>query len=274
VNVTVLGSGSEGNATVVHSNGVSILIDAGFSGKDLEHRLDVAGVVASDLAGIIITHDHGDHTRGMGVLARRFGIPLYLTEKTLIACTSLLNGKEPIRKYASSETFRIGPFEIEPFLTVHDAADPVAISVRHVENGSKLGIATDLGRPTAAVRAALRGCHMLVLEANHDEAMLWNGPYPWSLKQRIASSHGHLSNRASADLARELYHPALASVILAHLSVHCNTGGLARDVIEKVLDRVGYRGHVAVAPQDDPMETVDLMALRRKNSEVQQLSLF
>ena len=271
--VTVLGSGSEGNATVVESNGVSVLIDAGFSGKDLEQRLEIAGVNASELAGIIITHDNGDHTRGMGVLARRFGVPLYLTERTLAACAGLLNGKEPVRQYASSQPFRIGPFEIEPFLTVHDAADPVAIAVRHTENGCKLGIATDLGRPTASVRASLRGCHMLVLEANHDEAMLWNGPYPWSLKQRIASSHGHLSNRASADLARELYHPALASVILAHLSAHCNTGSLARDVIEKVLDRIGYRGHVAVAPQDQPMETIDLMALRRKNSEIVQLEL-
>lgn len=273
MNVTVLGSGSEGNATVVESNGVSLLIDAGFSGKDLEHRLEVAGIPASQLSGIIITHDHGDHTRGMGILARRFSVPLYLTEKTHTACTALLSGKEAVRHYASSEPFRIGPFEIQPFLTVHDAADPVAIAVQHVENGCRMGIATDLGRPTASVRAALRGCHVLVLEANHDEAMLWSGPYPWSVKQRIAGSHGHLSNRASADLARELYHPGLTSVILAHLSAHCNTGGLARDVIEKVLDRIGYRGHVAVAPQDAPMETLDVMALRRKLGSVEQLTL-
>ena len=155
----------------------------------------------------------------------------------------------------------------------HDAADPVAIAVRHVENGCKLGIATDLGRPTATVRAALRNCHVLVLEANHDEAMLWNGPYPWSVKQRIASSHGHLSNRASADLARELYHPALSSVILAHLSAHCNTGTIARAVIEKILDRIGYAGAVSVAPQDTPMETIDVMALRRRRAVVEQIEL-
>lgn len=271
--VTVLGSGSEGNATVVQANGVAILIDAGFSGRDLEQRLEIAGVAPGELAGIVITHDHGDHTRGMGILARRFGIPIYLTEKTLLACAALLNGKECIERYASSQTFRIGPFEIQPFLTVHDAADPVAIAVKHVENGSKLGVATDLGRPTAAVRDALRSCHVLVLEANHDEAMLWNGPYPWSVKQRIASSHGHLSNRASADLARELFHPALASVILAHLSVHCNSGPLARDVVERVLDRKGYSGDIAVAPQERPMETIDVMALRRRNAAVEQLSL-
>lgn len=273
MNVTVLGSGSEGNATLVESNGVAILIDAGFSGRDLEHRLDLVGVAASSLAGVIITHDHGDHTRGMGIIARRFDVPLFLTDKTMVACASLLSGKEDVRRYASSAPFRIGPFEIVPFLTVHDAADPVAIAVLQVENGSKLGIATDLGRPTAAVRAALRGCHMLVLEANHDEAMLWSGPYPWSVKQRIASSHGHLSNRAAADLARELCHPALASIVLAHLSVHCNTGSLARDVIERVLNRTSYGGNVAVAPQDKPMETIDVMQLRRKRGIVEQLNL-
>ena len=271
--ISVLGSGSEGNATLVESNGVAILIDAGFSGRDLEQRLEMVGVPARALAGVIITHDHGDHTRGMGVLARRFGVPLFLTNRTLAACSALLNGREDVRPYASSQNFRIGPFEIQPFLTVHDAADPVAIAVRHVDNGSKLGIATDLGRPTAAVRAALRECHVLVLEANHDEAMLWNGPYPWSVKQRIASTHGHLSNRASASLLRELFHPALCSIVLAHLSTHCNTAALARTVIEHSLGRIGYAGHVIVAPQHKPLETIDVMHLRRTRGIVEQLSL-
>ncbi|MGQ0814342.1 MAG: MBL fold metallo-hydrolase [Gemmatimonadota bacterium] len=273
MNVTVLGSGSEGNATLVESNGVAVLIDAGFSGRDLEQRLELVGVPASALAGVVITHDHGDHTRGMGVLARRFGVQLFLTEKTHVACAALLNGSEAVRRYASSEPFRIGPFEIQPFLTVHDAADPVAIAVTHVENGCKMGVATDLGRPTASVRAALRGCHVLVLEANHDEAMLWNGPYPWSVKQRIASSHGHLSNRAAADLARELHHPRLSAIVLAHLSVHCNTGDLARVSLERVLTKIGYSGSVTVAMQDKPMPSIDVMAMRRKNQVVEQISL-
>jgi phosphoribosyl 1,2-cyclic phosphodiesterase len=271
--INVLGSGSEGNATLVQSGGSALLIDAGFSGRDLEQRLDQVGVPANELDGIIITHDHGDHTRGMGVLARRFGVPLFLTSKTLAACSSLLNGREDVRPYASSQPFRIGPFEIQPFLTVHDAADPVAIAVRHVENGSKLGVATDLGRPTAAVRAALRECHVLVLEANHDEAMLWNGPYPWSVKQRIASSHGHLSNRASAHLVRELFHSGLCSIVLAHLSAHCNTASMACAVVERALERIGYSGYLAVAPQDRPLEPIDVMQLRRTRGVVEQLSL-
>jgi phosphoribosyl 1,2-cyclic phosphodiesterase len=262
VRVTVLGSGSEGNATLVEAGDVALLIDAGFSGRDVENRLRSVGVEPASLAGILITHDHGDHTRGMGVLARRFGLPLYLTERTARACATLLNGTETVRGYASSVPLRVGPLEVLPFLTVHDAVDPIAVTVTHVESGMKMGIATDLGRPTAAVRAALRGSHFLVLEANHDDALLWRGPYPWSVKQRIASSHGHLSNRAAAELLAELYHPGLAGVALAHLSRHCNDAALARDVIEATLDRKGYRGYLEVAPQAHPLDPIDLPRLR------------
>jgi phosphoribosyl 1,2-cyclic phosphodiesterase len=271
--VTVLGSGSVGNATLVDADGASVLIDAGFSGRDLEDRLRSVAVEPRDLAGIVITHDHGDHTRGMGVLARRFRIPLYLTPRTTEACRDLLSGDEEVRAYTSSTPFRVGPFEVRPFVTVHDAADPVAITVQHVPTGTRMGIATDLGRPTAAVRASLAGCHMLVLEANHDDAMLWAGPYPWSVKQRIASSHGHLSNRASAQLARELLHPGLVAVVLAHLSEHCNDAGLARSAVERAIARAGYRGTLSVAPQERPLDPVDVMHLRRRARSVEQLSL-
>lgn len=271
--VTVLGSGSAGNSTLVEARDVRVLVDAGFSGRDLENRMRSVGVDPASLDAILITHDHGDHTRGMGVLARRFDVPLFLTEKTRIACAGLLTGGERVHDYASLAPFRIGPFEVMPFLTVHDAADPVAITVRNVETGAKMGVATDLGRPTASVRAALAGCHLLVLEANHDEPMLWNGPYPWSVKQRIASSHGHLSNRAAAELAKELYHPGLVAVALAHLSEHCNDGPLARDVIGAALDRAGFRGRLDVAPQTHPLEPYDVDALRRASGEGEQLML-
>jgi phosphoribosyl 1,2-cyclic phosphodiesterase len=257
--VTVLGSGSDGNATLVQAGDVRILIDAGFSGRDLERRLAAADVDAASINAVVITHDHGDHTRGMGVIARRFRLPLYLTARTRAACSSLLNGSEEVREYSSSETVAIGPLQVRPFITVHDAADPIAVTVTDVDTGARLGIATDLGRPTAAVRAELADCHMLVLEANHDDTLLWSGPYPWSVKQRIASSHGHLSNRAAAQLARELYHAGLSTVVLAHLSEHCNSGALALEVIGLALERMRYRGSLAVAPQDRPMETVHVV---------------
>jgi phosphoribosyl 1,2-cyclic phosphodiesterase len=272
--VSVLGSGSEGNATVVEAEGVAVLIDAGFSGRDLEQRLGSIGIGARQLGAVLITHDHGDHTRGMGIIARRFDVPLYLTRRTAKACRTLLDGTEDVREYATAERVRIGPFEVEPFLTVHDAVDPVAVTIKHIASGCRMGIATDLGRPTATVRAALAGCHMLILEANHDDAMLWTGPYPWSVKQRIASSHGHLSNRASAALARELLHPGLVAVVLGHLSTHCNDPGLARAAVSRALDRAGYRGPLDVAPQEKPLDPVDVFALRRKIGDSDQLTLF
>jgi phosphoribosyl 1,2-cyclic phosphodiesterase len=270
--VTVLGSGSEGNATLIEAGGTAVLVDAGFSGRDLERRLGEVGVAPESIEGIIVTHDHGDHTRGMGVLARRFGTALYLTERTAEACAALLTGEEDVHSYASTGTFRIGALEIDAFLTVHDAADPVAVALREVATGEKVGIATDIGRPTAAVRAALAGCHVLVLEANHDDALLWRGPYPWSVKQRIASSHGHLSNRASAQLARELHHPGLAAVVLAHLSQHCNDAGLAQFAVARALDRLKWDGTLVVAGQEGPIEPLDVKALRRRRG-AEQLSL-
>ncbi len=268
--VTVLGSGSGGNATLVEGvGGVRVLVDAGFSGRDLEGRLQAVGIEPDSLSAIFITHEHGDHTRGMGVLARRFGLALYLTPITRRACDALLFGKEDLRAYCSTEPVRFGSLEVRPFLTVHDAADPVAVTVVEVDTGDKLGIATDLGRPTAAVRAALAGCHLLVLEANHDEALLWSGPYPWSVKQRIASSHGHLSNRASGELARELHHSDLHAVVLAHLSEHCTDRGLAHDVVGAVLEGAGYAGTLVVAAQDHPLEPFDIQLLRRRAAPAQ-----
>lgn len=272
--VTVLGSGSSGNATLVEAGGVRVLVDAGFSGRDLAQRMGAAEIEPESLDAILITHDHGDHTRGMGVLARRFGIPLYLTERTAAACAKLLNGRETIYFYQAERVVRFGTLEVQPFLTVHDAADPVAVTLRDTETGCKLGVATDLGRPTSAVRAALASCHLLILEANHDDAMLWQGPYPWSVKQRIASSHGHLSNRAAAELAAELHHPALGAVVLAHLSEHCNHAELAAAVIGETLARLRYRGTLTVAGPTAPLEPMDVMALRRRvGATSEQLTL-
>jgi phosphoribosyl 1,2-cyclic phosphodiesterase len=273
VRVTVLGSGSDGNATLVEADGVRVLVDAGFSGRDLERRLRTVDVDPATLTGIVITHDHGDHTRGMGILARRFGIPLHLTAITRDTCRKLLTGAEEVRLYRSAESFRIGPLEVEPFLTVHDAADPVAVTLTDIDSGLKFGIATDLGRPTATVRHALSGCDLLVLEANHDETMLWNGPYPWSVKQRIASSHGHLSNRAAADLARELLHPRLGAVVLAHLSDSSNKPELAAEVVGLALEEEGFSGQLIVAEQAEPIEPIEVGSLQPGGPAGLQLSL-
>lgn len=271
--VTVLGSGSKGNAVLVEAGGERILVDAGFSGKDLARRMAAVDVDPDSVTGIVITHDHGDHTRGMGVYARRHGTPLHITRRTREACANLLRGSETVLEYQSATPFDLGPLRVEPFLTIHDAVDPVAVTLTDTRTGSKLGIATDLGRPTTSVRASLARSHLLVLEANHDHARLWNGPYPWSVKQRIASSRGHLSNDASADLAAELHHPDLAGVILAHLSDSCNDPALAYDVVGRGLQNVGYTGHLEVAIQDEPLAPIVVEELRRE-TKPGQLTLF
>ena len=262
--VTILGSGSSGNAILVESGDTRLLVDAGFSGVDLERRLASVEIPPESIDGLFITHDHTDHTRGMGVLARRWRIPLYLTERTRIACRSMLRGDELVATYSSRDPVRVGPLEISPFLTVHDAVDPVAVTVSEAGTGEKLGVATDLGRPTTTVRSALRGCDMLVLEANYDDLMLRASIYPWSVKARIASSHGHLSNRASAELATELAHPGLACVILAHLSERANDPGLAEEVVGTALRSVRFRGEMHTGRQDVPLPPIDVSRVKRK----------
>jgi phosphoribosyl 1,2-cyclic phosphodiesterase len=271
--VSVLGSGSRGNAVLVTGGTTRILVDAGFSARDLESRLRSLRILPETLDAIVVTHDHGDHTRGVGVFARRHGTPVFLTEATLQACGSIFRGGEDTRLYRAGCSFTVGHLRVEPFLTVHDARDPVAVAVTDEETGVKLGVATDLGRPTAQVRHALSGSDFLVLEANHDRTMLHESSYPWSVKSRISSSHGHLSNEAAAQLALELLHPGLAGVVLAHLSAECNHPELAESVVGAVLRKAGFRGLLKVASQDRPTELMNVVELRQRLSP-HQLTLF
>ena len=267
--VCVLGSGSSGNATLVQVGSTRILVDAGFSGRDLDRRLQAVDVDPDSLDGIVITHDHGDHTRGMGVFARRHGTTLYITERTRDACRKLLRGQERTVLYRATRPFAIGAVRVEPFVTVHDAVDPVGVAVVDEATGTRLGVATDLGRPTAQIRHALRDADFLILEANHDEVLLHQAPYPWSVKSRIASSHGHLSNEAAARFATELLHPRLTGVMLAHLSGESNRPELARSVVGEALDRAGWQGWLEVAEQDEPSELLDLERLRTRHGPAQ-----
>lgn len=260
--VAVLGSGSSGNATLVHAGNTRILVDAGFSARELERRLRGLGVEPEAVEAILVTHDHGDHTRGMGVFARRHGTPLYLTDRTREACAKLFRGEEEVRSYRVGRPFLVGDVRVEPFLTVHDAADPVGVALVDECTGLRLGVATDLGRPTAQIRHALERCDLLILEANHDEVLLATSPYPWSVKRRIGSSHGHLSNQAAARFAVELLHPRLAGVVLAHLSNECNRAELALGVVGKALRDAGWTGFLEVARQDASTGWLDVEELR------------
>jgi phosphoribosyl 1,2-cyclic phosphodiesterase len=270
--VCVLGSGSAGNATLVEVGATRVLVDAGFSGRDLERRLAEVDVEPGSVTAILITHDHGDHTRGMGVFARRHGTPVYVTEPTRRACARLLKGDERTVAYRAGHPFPIGSVRVEPFATVHDAVDPVGVALVDATVGTRVGVATDLGRPTAHIRHALSGADLLILEANHDEVLLQGAPYPWSVKARIASSHGHLSNEAAARFAVELLHPRLTGVVLAHLSNESNRPDLAQRIVEGALRRAGFRGYLEVARQDRPTAMLDVEELRIRSGP-EQLSL-
>ena len=265
----VLGSGSRGNAILVEAGGTRLLVDAGFSGRDLARRLAAVEVDPDSITAILVTHDHGDHTRGMGVYARRHGTPLWITPATREACAKLLRGGETVHPYRAGHPFAIGRVRVEPFVTVHDAVDPVGVALVDEGTGTRVGVATDLGRPNAGIRHALSGAHFLVLEANHDEVLLAGAPYPWSVKARIASSHGHLSNEAAARFGVELLHPRLAGVVLAHLSKESNRPALARDVVGRALEDAGYTGYLEVAGQSKPGDYLDLEELRRRRGPEQ-----
>lgn len=273
--VGTLGSGSRGNSVLVECGKTRFLVDAGFSGAELERRLARLDVHPRTIQAVVVTHEHRDHTNGIGVGARRWGWRLFLTPGTATACAGLFRGQEELVGYSPEQSFRIGPAEIHPFATCHDAAEPVALTITDTASGLRVGIATDLGRATAPVRSALAGCHFLVLESNHDELLLRESPYPWPVKQRIGGSRGHLSNRLAADLAYELAHPDLGGLLLAHLSTECNDPSRAYTEASRRLRRSAFRGLLSVAEQDDAsgLFNVGELVSRARNGGP-QLSLF
>ena len=229
-----LASGSKGNATYISDGQTSILIDAGLSGIELQRRLTSRNLVPDSLAAIIVSHEHSDHVRGVGILSRRFKLPVYINQKTTAASPTLGRVHE-LKPFECGTTFNIGNLTIHPFSISHDAEDPAGFKIG--SNGTSMAIATDIGIATSMVKEHLKHCALLVLEANHDPQMLETGPYPWPLKQRIQSRVGHMSNSDSKKLLHELQHANLQHVILAHLSEINNTPQKALDEVVQALTR-------------------------------------
>jgi phosphoribosyl 1,2-cyclic phosphodiesterase len=250
----VLGSGSRGNCFAVESEGVALLIDAGFSAREVERRAERSGLELERVAGIVLTHEHGDHAYGAPRLAHRLGIPVLTTSGTWQRVASAGRSIQH-RAIGLCVRGRLDPFTIEACPTSHDAADPLAVVVES-SDGCRIGVAYDLGRATAGVRYLLKEANALVVEANHDEVQLRTSDYPPVVQRRIASSAGHLSNRAAGELLAELYHPGLTVIVLAHLSERCNTPAFARDAIVPTLVQLGYRGQLHVALQDEPLPAI------------------
>ena len=243
LSVCMLASGSKGNAIYISDGLTTLLVDAGLSGIEIERRLKAHDLDPKEIDAMIVSHEHSDHIRGVGILSRRYGLPVYLSEKTGREAGQIIGKIKEMRSFNCGEAFNVNTLDIHPFSIAHDAEDPAGFTISC--NGRKIGIATDLGIATAMVKQNLMGCDLLILEANHDPEMLMNGPYPWPLKQRIKGRTGHLSNRDSGELLSELKHDKLQHVILAHLSETNNTPDKALEEVGPALEGCQARLHVA-----------------------------
>jgi len=254
--LSLLASGSKGNALLVAAGQTRLLVDAGLSCREICRRLCCVGVAPESVDAVLITHEHGDHVRGLGPLMRRLGVPVFIHTDTL----RTLRDPGPtagVREFEFGADLSIGDLAVRPFPITHDAVAPAGFTIEGT--AGKVGVATDLGIATRLVAQQLSGCRALVLESNHDEEMLRDGPYPWPLKQRVQGSHGHLSNRASAELLQGLFWEGLETVLLAHLSDTNNRPELALAAAREMVGRQNCcRPQLLVGAQDEPTPLVTL----------------
>lgn len=222
---SVLGSGSKGNSVYIESNGTAILIDAGFSGKQISSRLGSVGKDISSVQGIFLTHEHNDHINGAGVLSRRCKIPVFGNGGTFLGGEQKLGRLHQVKEFTTGDLIHFRDLEIRSFRISHDTNDPVGYVI--YDGRYTLGYCTDTGKVSHLMAQRLCDCDALILEFNHDLKMLREGPYPLSLQQRVRSSHGHLCNEDAADFVRQIGNERLKHVILAHLSDTNNLPDLA-----------------------------------------------
>lgn len=246
--IWILGSGSRGNAILVESGDSCVLVDAGFPPAGLEARLALAGVPPDSIGALLVTHEHTDHARGVCAAIERWGWPVHATKGTVAACPALR--KFAPRLFSAGDSITLGGFSIQTVVTPHDAVEPVALVITELVTGARAGIAYDLGHASQAVRDAFVDLEIMILESNHDEAMLRASPYPASVRRRIASGDGHLSNRAAADMARGASHRHLGQVVLAHVSEICNRPQIAVRSMSDALASTAFRGRVIISEQD------------------------
>ena len=252
-----LASGSKGNAIFFANHTTQLLIDAGISARDLENRMNGISESVSNIEAICITHEHEDHIRGLITLSKKYQMKIYLTRKCFDIIpdnTKLLNHVE---FFESGKAFSIGDFTITSFPIPHDAIDPQGFVIR--DKQKSVALTTDLGYVTHVVRSRLKDQDWIIIESNHDEEMLKNGPYPWHLKHRVLSKHGHLSNISAGIAIQESYHRNLKGVSLAHLSETNNTPELAYSTVEAELTQSGIKNlKVCMTSQRQVSDMIEL----------------
>lgn len=258
---SVLGSSSAGNCTYVATDKTAVLVDAGLSARETSERLASLGATPKDIQGVLVTHEHSDHTSGLRVLQRRYGVPLFANSGTIEGYDARADERLKWQVFTTGAAFHVGDLLVEPFSVPHDTLDPVGFLLHG--DGVTLGVVTDMGITTTLIRARLRHCDAIVIESNHDVYLLNKSNRPWPLKQRILGPQGHLSNDACAALVTELaIESALQLVVLAHLSGECNEPGLALRVTETSL-RQQCAGRVRVVLAAPDIATEVLMVAPR-----------
>jgi len=258
VQFTILGSGSNGNCSYLETPETRLLIDAGFSGRQIRERLATLSRSPEGLHGILITHEHSDHIQGLAALASRLDVPIYCNRLTRDAIERQIKRRINAQIFVTGSTFEIGDVIVDTFSIPHDADDPVGFMLRTV--CGNIGFLTDLGHATKLVVERVRQSNVLVLETNHDIRMLQEDiRRPWSLKQRILSRHGHLSNEAGAAVAEQVVTAELEQIFLGHLSRDCNKPELAFNAVNERLQKIGAT-HVRIETthQDKPCPTFHL----------------
>src|SRR5215470_14330464 len=259
ITVSVLGSGSRGNATFIKTEQVRLLIDAGMSRKEIAQRLESVGEDPDGLDAVLVTHEHGDHSCGLKMILKDLPVEAFLTWGTISAIQAEqyeLSGSKIVPIQADIP-FQVGDVEIVPFRVPHDATEPVAFTL--MCGGVKITQLTDIGHMPDHVAERLRGSDVLILESNHDLEMLRVGPYPWNLKQRLMGRYGHLSNTAVGRYIREQYDGSAQHVVLAHLSSRNNHPAIAKHEASRALrDRGFEHGTLTVTSQDEPTVPIRL----------------
>jgi len=247
VKLWVLGSGSRGNAILVECDGSRILIDCGYGTRTLAGRLKTIGVKADSIDACLVTHEHGDHVHGAKSAMKRWGWELYATPATTRAAK--LAGPH-VNRFAAGTTIHFPTMTVNTTPTPHDARESVGFVVTSKSTGARAGLFYDIGHVSSAIARACQSLDILVLESNHDDEMLRNGPYgPW-LQARIASRVGHLSNHDAAAFAREAVTRETNHLVLAHLSEKCNTPRVALGTMRAALAQSRFRGMLTAAKQD------------------------